>query len=440
MDRRLRVSANGRTVGELREHEDLWQFEYAPAWAAAPDAYDLSPALARAAPLHVDGATHRPVQWYFDNLLPEDELRGVLAKEAVLSADDAFGLLAYYGAESAGSLVLLEPGTETPLGRGLAPLPLAELSRRIANLPHTSLGRDAPRPMSLAGAQHKLLVVYDGERLYEPLAGTPSTHTLKPGHPGPDYPAAVMNEYFTMRLARAAGLAVPDVALLFVPQPVYLVARFDRRRDPAAGTTERLHVIDACQLLNKSRAFKYTAADLAALREAAGLCRSRAAARLQLYRWLVFNLLVGNADNHLKNVSFLVNAGGINLAPAYDLLGTAAYDTRALANERAIWPATPLALSIGAARTFAEVTRTDVLAAARTLGLAEHTARRELDRLLKFLPAAAQALIADIQAHAAQSAEHSPDPLAARAHLGAGMRLLAVAARIVLPDMAARLA
>jgi hypothetical protein len=40
-----------------------------------------------------------------DNLLPEEAMRTVLAKEAQLSAEDAFGLLGYFGAESAGSLV-----------------------------------------------------------------------------------------------------------------------------------------------------------------------------------------------------------------------------------------------------------------------------------------------------------------------------------------------
>ena len=49
-----------------------------------------------------------------------------------------------------------------------------------------------------------------------------------------------------------------------------------------------------------------------ALVAAVDQCRSKAAARMQLYRWLVFSLLVGNGDNHLKNISFLVDASGIS--------------------------------------------------------------------------------------------------------------------------------
>lgn len=90
-----------------------------------------------------------------------------------------------------------------------------------------------------------------------------------------------------------------------------------------------------------------------ALVAAVDQCRFKAAARMQIYRWLVFNLLVGNGDNHLKNISFLVDASGIQVAPAYDLLSTAVYDTRALANERSRWPAIQLAFAIGDANTFA---------------------------------------------------------------------------------------
>lgn len=44
---------------------------------------------------HVDGGTLRPVQWYFDNLLPEERLRETVSKEAGLKGDDAFALLEY---------------------------------------------------------------------------------------------------------------------------------------------------------------------------------------------------------------------------------------------------------------------------------------------------------------------------------------------------------
>ncbi len=433
--RRLDVLVNDRLVGRLAEADDLWTFEYDPVWRDAADAFDLSPALPRNDRLHRDGATSRPVQWYFDNLLPEEALRRVLAKEAELPADDAFGLLAYYGAESAGALVLHTPEKPSAADNGLRPLSHSELSARIEKLPTVSLTRDAPKHMSLAGAQHKLLVVQQGNELYEPLPGTPSTHILKPDHPDASYPASVMNEYFTMRLAAAVGLSPPPVQRLYVPQPVYLVERFDRICGAEPATIGRRHLVDTCQLLNKARSFKYTGANLGSLSEAVAKCRSRTAARLQLYRWLVFNLLVGNGDNHLKNISFLVDATGIEIAPPYDLLCTAAYETRSLANDAARWPYTPLALPLGDARTFGGITRRHLTEAGQQLGLSIATAIRELDRVVKALPAAADHLLREIEANVDQDVAASPEPEATRSYIVGELRLLRAVRHVVIADM-----
>ncbi len=433
--RQLDVLVNDRLVGRLTEAGDLWTFDYDPAWRETAEAFDLSPALPRNGGPHADGAAFRPVQWYFDNLLPEEALRGVLAKEAALQAEDAFGLLAYYGAESAGALVLQSPDKPTAADKGLRPLSRPELSARIKNLAALSLTHGAPKHMSLAGAQHKLPVVLQNNELYEPLAGTPSTHILKPDHPDADYPASVMNEYFTMRLAAAAGLSPPRVRRLYVPQPVYLVERFDRMHGAKPGAIGRRHVIDTCQLLNKARSFKYTAANLESLGDAVSKCRSRAAARLQLYRWLVFNLLVGNGDNHLKNISFLVDAAGIEIAPPYDLLCTAVYETRSMANEAARWPHTALALTLGDATTFGGITRHHATEAAQLLGLNAATATRELDRLVKIVPVAADHLLLEIEENADQAVAASPEPEVTHGHIAGELRLLRTARHIVIADM-----
>jgi serine/threonine-protein kinase HipA len=390
--RELKTYVDHQFVGTLREDDNLWVFDYDPAWSAHPSGFDLSPALARSVAEHRDGGSVRPVQWYFDNLLPEEDLRHVVAKDAgIKDSEDAFALLEYLGAESAGSLTLLPPGGDLPEQRALRPLSFEELNKRIEGLPRASLQKEAPKRMSVAGAQHKLLVVLkeDNKRadLYEPVGAVASTHLLKPDHPRQDtYPASTFLEWLTMSLARAANLAIPRVTLLNVPRPVYLVERFDRLTDadslqPETGntppSTRRLHAIDACQLLNKSRLFKHSGASVEALREVCELMGDTLTAPLRLFRWLVFNLLVANDDCHLKNLSFLVGPDGISLAPHYDLLATGVYHSRALAGSDGRWPDVELAVRLSPeVRTFQAVTPQAVLTAAATLGVPAPVALR----------------------------------------------------------------
>ncbi|QHJ01072.1 type II toxin-antitoxin system HipA family toxin [Xylophilus rhododendri] len=433
--RSLEVHLNERLVGTLNEGQDLWSFRYDPAWRQAPDGFDLSPALARTQVLHEDGGSHRPVQWYFDNLLPEETLREAVSKEARIQGDDAFALLQYLGAESAGSLVLTPPGVsgQRPVSGGeLRPLSDEALSQRIRALPRSTLGSGAPKRMSAAGAQHKLLVVLRQGQLFEPVGSEPSTHILKPDHPGQDYPHSVINEYFTMRLAQAVLGDVPAVYRRYVPEPVYLVQRFDRDSD-ANGPTRRRHIIDACQLLDKPRAFKYRAASLESLAQVVAQCRNRTRTRLRLYGWLVFNLLLGNDDNHLKNLSFVVGPEGLDLSPWYDMLATASYRTPAIVNERADWPRVDLMLPLPGAARFGEVGRSNVLLAGEALGLPRRIGERELDRLRAGIAAAVPATIAAIEA------ENRLSPQGA-AVLGGELRLLRTIQHVVVAEMLRRTA
>lgn len=437
--RSLNVFFHEQLVGDLAENGNIWQFNYSDEWLRSGDGFDLSPALPRSDKTIVDGASQRPVQWYFDNLLPEEVLRQVVAGEAGLQWEDAFGLLTYYGAESAGALVMHPPEMAHPTRLGRKTLAPDQLSQRIRQLPKSSLQKNAPKRMFLAGAQHKLLVIVEGDRIYEPEAATPSTHILKPNHPGEEYPASVMNEYFIMRLAHDMGLETPNVEMRYIPEPVYIVERFDRALD-IRGQTSRAHVIDACQLLNKDRTFKYSGATMDSLAQSISWCRCKAAARLGLFRWLVFNVLVGNGNNHLKNISFLNDHEGIRTAPTYDLLSTAVYDTPALADSKARWPASELALKIGkSAPAFGDITQKDLIAAGVLLGLNEKTAARELARQTGTLLATADHLIDKVIAEQERLMNASPAPSEARRYRGIEEKVLLAIRHIILRDMVARL-
>ena len=430
----LRAFINQIDVGNLQEESGLWGFQYASSWLEHPQRYPLSPHLPLTAGRVVDGASLRPVQWYFDNLLPEEGQRLLLASDARIEAADAFGLLAWYGAESAGSLTLLPPEAPPPLATPLRPLPDAALEARIRLLPKAPLTRGAIKRMSLAGAQHKLAVVMQHDALLEPAGATPSTHILKPDHPDEDYPHSVINEWFVMRLAGRLGLDVPRVHRRYVPSPVYVIERFDRLEDSQGW--QRRHVIDACQLLGLDRSFKYSPGSMDSLAALANACRSPAVARSRLFGWLAFNMLVGNSDAHLKNLSFLVSHEGVQLAPLYDLLSVAVYDSTAF--DKPGWPThTRLAWPVLGVHHFAGITREVLLQAGGALGLARGTAERILESMrARMLPAAVR-LYDETVAENARLA-------AAQPHLSATLageaRCLRAVVHTVIKEMALRIA
>lgn len=408
--RTLVASIDDAAVGLLQEVAGLWSFQYAETWLSSPHRFALSPALPlQRAPI-VDGASLRPVQWYFDNLLPEEGQRILLAKDARLDAADAFALLSWYGAESAGSLTLLPPGSTSAAEGALQPLSDASLSDRIRQLPRAPLTHGAIKRMSLAGAQHKLAVVLQEDRLYEPAGARPSTHILKPDHPDQDYPHSVANEWFVMQLAAALGLDVPMVHRRYVPEPVFVIDRFDRvqQQAPSGQGWRRRHAIDACQLLGLDRSFKYVQGSMERLADLAKSCRSPALARTRLFNWLIFNVLTGNSDAHLKNLSFLVSEAGVQLAPHYDLLSVAVYDSRAFGNAR--WPdLSTLAWPILHAGRFSQIDRRVMLQAASVLGIQRATAERLLayqrDRIL----GAAEELYRQFDSEVSHLLLHRPD-------------------------------
>lgn len=429
----LRAWINQAEVGTLTDQAGIWCFQYAPAWLQNPGAFPLSPHLPLTSDPLLDGSTRRPVQWYFDNLLPEEGQRTLLAGDANIDAADAFGLLGWYGAESAGSITLLPPEVAPQPGGALRALSDAALQARVERIPKVPLTQGAVKRMSLAGAQHKLAVVLQANELYEPEGATPSTHVLKPDHPDEDYPHSVINEWFTMELARRVGLDVPRVHRRYVPHPVYLIDRFDRVTHEQSW--QRRHAIDACQLLGLDRSFKYREGSVQRLSELANACRSPAAARTKLFSWLVFNVLVGNSDAHLKNLSFLVSQEGVQLAPFYDLLSVALYDS--VASGKAVWPdQTQLAWPILGADRFARVDRTVLLDAAAEMGVSRSTAERIIRSMT--------AKVWD-QAHSLYDAVESTNAelAAARSELAATLageaRALRAITHVVLKEMLQRL-
>lgn len=426
VDRALEVSLEDENIGVLHEGSGIWRYTYSRQWLDNDQAFAIGPGLPLANEEIVDGGTARPVQWFFDNLLPEEGLREQLAKERKLVGADAFGLLEAYGAESAGSLTLLPPGSQMPPA-GRRPLSKADLSARIRGLPRSSLEAQAPKKMSLAGAQHKLAVILDGTELFEPEGSEASTHILKPNHPDPrTYPNSVINEWFVMQLGQRLGLDVPRTLHAYCPEPYFLIERFDRVTK--AAKTRRLHAIDACQLLNLDRTFKYQSMSLASLSKIAEATRSRASTRVRLFKWCIFNAIIGNADAHLKNLSFLVGREGIELAPHYDILSTALFES----SQPPRWRKVGTSLPIGSAATFGDLTREAIFELAAHLQVHKDAARRTLDQIIAALPSAADSVIKEF------ADENVPE--GAQPHRAGESRVLRQIRHVVIKDMTKQLA
>ena len=156
------------------------------------------------------------------------------------------------------------------------------------------------------------------------------------------------------------------------------------------GRVERVHTLDAAQLLSFAAGAKYTQSGIAALVDVVAKCRAKALARLVLFRWTLFNALIGNRDAHLKNLSLFVSRKGYALAPHYDLVSTAAWARPELASPgEATWPDIGLSYAIGQAKTYGELTAQDFAAFGAALGLDLGLVGRELKTMTnRILPAA----------------------------------------------------
>lgn len=328
MIKSLTVWWDGARVGALRidEHGDLG-FVYDEGWLTDPQ----KPAVSVSLPKRPEPFNRRETRPFFAGLLPEEGQRDAVAHALGVSAANDFRLLERLGGDVAGALTLWPEGETPPAPQGLTatePLEDDALLRLLDTLPTRPFlaGEEGVR-LSLAGAQQKLPVVLLNGRVAVPAPGQPSTHILKP--PISRLEGTTENEAFAMRLAAALGLRVAPVEPRRVEgRPFLLIERYDRAVG-ADGSIKRLHQEDFCQALGVPPERKYAAEGGPIFRDGFDLvrraCIQPAPAVLRLLDAAVFNVLVGNADAHAKNYSLLYTANGIDFAPLYDLLCTAAY-------------------------------------------------------------------------------------------------------------------
>jgi serine/threonine-protein kinase HipA len=318
----LVVYLNGESVGPLTlEAHARYSFAYHPKWLDRADASVLSLSL----PLTPEPYGYEHARPFFSGLLPEGGARQAVARRCGVNPTNDFRLLEAIGGECAGAVSLLGPDSSPVQTYEYRRLESESLRALVSDRRRRPLlvGAEGVR-LSLAGVQDKLPVYLEGDDVLLPEEGAPTSHILKP--PIPDLPESVENEAFCMELAHGLGVPVPRSRLRFDPVLLFEIERYDRARDQE-GQLLRLHQEDLCQALGIPPEAKYEADGGPSAAGCARLLDEHSASpaldRRALIRWVVFNVLVGNADAHAKNISVLHQRGNtVRLAPFYDLLST----------------------------------------------------------------------------------------------------------------------
>ncbi len=296
------------------------------------------PAISVSLPITEERYSARKMRPFFDGLLPEGAIRARVASELHVSQAAYTKILAGIGWECIGA-VSFGDSKEKPANayEKLYRVSFEQLIRQTSEQ-GTVFTEDTR--FSIAGAQPKTSLYFGQDGAwYRPIGGAPSTHILKPV--GSRYTDAALNEVLCTKTADKLGLNVPETTIIHAGVPCVCTKRFDRcfandgdnaRLVNGQLMPYRLHHEDVSQALGIVPEHKYEEEPSGYLKKIASLVRdissNPGADLLQLYKSIVFNVLIGNCDAHLKNYALLMDGEWreLRLAPFYDLVSTVCYE------------------------------------------------------------------------------------------------------------------
>lgn len=334
--RALSVWVNGKLAGEWRiPARGEMEFQYDSTWVESEEGRPLSLSL----PFSLDKGSikGRPVECYFDNLLPDaDLIRKRLQDRFHTDSRNAFDLLAAIGRDCVGAVQLLPPGEQPKDVHAIDAAPLSKaaveraLIRTVAPASIAAHPADDDLRISIAGAQEKTAFLYHDGKWCRPLGATPTTHIFKlplglVGGMQADMRTSVENEWLCARILRAYGLPVARCEIAqFRSQKVLVVERFDRQLHSSGKYWLRLVQEDFCQATATPSSMKYERDGGPGLLEIARILRGsvnrdddlRCLLKTQLLFWML-----AASDGHAKNFSIrILSQGRFQLTPLYDVL------------------------------------------------------------------------------------------------------------------------
>ena len=320
----LSLEGNTRHIGRARcnrtRGKETVLFEYADSWLHAPDRFALEPALPltrggfappAACMIHGSIGDSAPDTWGRRLMQRAERRRAQQAGRDVRTLMESDYLLGVADETRLGALRLRPVGQAEFVARPRAGVPaLVELGRLLQVTERILRDEETDEDLqlifapgsSLGGARPKASVIDQHGRLA--IAKFPKESD--------DYSIETWEE-IALRLADRAGIVTADHDLIHIAgKAVLLSRRFDRvdkKRMPFLSAMAMLGVRDG-------EAGGYPEmVDALAGHGAQATTDAHA-----LYRRMVFNVLISNVDDHLRNHGFLwTGKAGWTLSPAYDL-------------------------------------------------------------------------------------------------------------------------
>lgn len=310
---KLNVWYKDKIIGLLKYNEEKnkeFSFQYTQDWLASLDCFSLSPQF--------DVANKASVYNFFENLLPEGEALYAINEKLGRRMSDSFGLLSILGSDLPCAFQILPENTKPTYTGEVQEFSFADLENYHGSL----LLFSNKKYLSLAGGQNKMGAIFKDDKFYLPLDSTPTTHIIKKYDD--KHPYCALNEFLMMKLAAKLGINVPDVSYY---KDYIIIERYDR------DNGQRLHQIDLCQFYNRPSREKYeeyndfVSEDKGlVLKDYFNALKHYEGGQDKLLTWICFNYLIGNTDNHGKNVSLLYKNNTWDIAPFYDLVCTSIYN------------------------------------------------------------------------------------------------------------------
>jgi serine/threonine-protein kinase HipA len=226
----LYVFYENKRVGIFSRDENLVSsFSYDEQWQIGKNSFPLSLAM----PLSQQTFNNRITLSFFENLLPEGDVRDVLERDHNIHG--SFEFLELFGQDCAGAFTITADKNFSyiPSSSSMKELDIDEIYAAISKRKSIAeiISQMKPGYLSLAGAQEKFAAIIKEGTIFLPIQGAPTTHIIKTPILRHGIKESVYNEYYCMELARAIGLHVAPCEIWEGTYPLFITERYDRIKD-----------------------------------------------------------------------------------------------------------------------------------------------------------------------------------------------------------------